>query len=222
MLRRPVIPGTSSTAERLLTLLGTLDTTIETDAELSADAPGYAPPGRFPTSNFQLLAPLARLHSRFGNLLARLEAAKGPETAVSLTVLVAELSKVWLRETGRPVRANPAHRGVYDGRPRSESGRFMVAAVEALQPTAAWFKQNGRLGLPPARAAVVLGSPGYREQAVHAAMRRLAAARALDASAPQRGRPRGANFVNSASPCGDSTRSCRAACDGRAGEPAPP
>jgi hypothetical protein len=124
-------------AVRSLALLASLDTTTAMEVELSPADQESGLGGDTSHPNFHLLAPVLRLRGRFASLLARLKAAKGPEPGISLTVLVAGLSEVWLRETGQPVRANPAERGVYSGRPRSVSGRFIFAAVKALQPTAA-------------------------------------------------------------------------------------
>jgi hypothetical protein len=43
----------------------------------------------------------------------------------------------------RPVTANPVKLGdYYTGRPQSASGRFVRAAVEALQPSVAWIDEH--------------------------------------------------------------------------------
>ena len=140
----------------------------------------------------------AKSISRFELALTRLRRRKGPEARLSLGLLVSQLCDLWRRETGQPVTANPVRLGAYEGRPQSASGRFVRAAVEALQPTAAWIAEHEAVGAHM-RAAIMTRPPGDRARAVHSAMRGYVAADRGDPSVRRRGRPR-RNFVNSAGP----------------------
>src|SRR5713101_8403620 len=132
-----------------------------------------------------LCAPVRRLHSRFKLALIHLGRRKGPEPRLSLGLLVWQLCDLCHRETGRPVTANPVRLGDYTGRPQSASGRFVCAAVEALQPSAAWI--DGHKAVEPhMRATIMMLPPGHRVQPVHSAMRAYVAYRP-DPSAPRRG-----------------------------------
>ena len=136
-----------------------------------------------------LCAPVRRLHSRFKLALIHLGRRKGPEARLSLGLLVSQLCDLWQRETSTPVTANPIKLGDYTGRPQSASGRFVCAAVEALQPSAAWIDEHKAVE-PHMRATIMMLPPGHRVQAVHSAMRAYVAADRPDPSAPRRGRPR--------------------------------
>ncbi len=120
-----------------------------------------------------LWAPVRRLHSRFKLALIHLGRRKGPEPRLSLGLLVWQLCDLWRLETGRAVTANPVKLGDYTGRPQSASGRFVCAAVEALQPSAAWIDEHKAVE-PHMRAMIMMLPPGHRVQAPMAKLTRKA------------------------------------------------
>jgi hypothetical protein len=173
-------------ADAIAPLLWNLDTTTDGDVAISK---GPAPGDNSADPFVAVCAPVWRLRGRFELVLAHLRRRKGPETRLSLGLLVSQLCDLWRRESGRPVTANPVRLRSYTGRPHSASGRFVCEAVEALQPTAAWIDEHQAEGAH-IRAAIMTGPPGARVQAVHSAMRGYVAAAWGDPSAPRRGRPR--------------------------------
>src|SRR5260370_2800397 len=93
-------------------------------------------------------ARVERLRRRVELTLARLERQKGPERSVSLGWLVWQLCDLYRHETGRRVTnsavavAHYNYTGTnYTGTPQSPAGRFVLAAVEALQPSQAWVQE---------------------------------------------------------------------------------
>ena len=186
-------------ADTIVPLLWNLDTTTDGDVVIDAGAAGPVPAADNSADPFvAVCAPVRRLRSRFELALTHLGRRKGPEARLSLGLLVSQLCDLWRRETGQPVTANPVRLGAYEGRPQSASGRFVRAAVEALQPTAAWIAEHEAAGAH-VRAAIITRPPGdrHRLRAVHSAMRSYVAADRGDPSVRRRGRPR-RNFVNSA------------------------
>ena len=169
--------------------LWNLDSTTDGDVAFNSGISGAAPADGLADPFVAICASVRRLQSRFGLALTTLRRRKGPEARLSLSLLVSQLCDLWGRETGKPVTANPVREGSYTGRPHSACGRFVCAAVEALQPTAAWIEEREAPRMP-LRAAIVTGPSGARVQAVHSAMRAYVAAIGADASAPRRGRPR--------------------------------
>lgn len=113
---------------------------------------------------------IRRLLSRLRSEFDRLSLVKGPDTRVSLPILVAGLCNLWERETGQTVTVNPYRKTEYDGSPQSEAGAFVALAVAALAPTkldlAALMEETGREA-PPHLKSQLHWSP----QAVHSAMR---------------------------------------------------
>jgi len=170
-------------------LLWNLDSTTDGDVVIDGGSAVSALTDNSADPFESLCAPVRRLHSRFKLALIHLGRWKGPEARLSLVLLVSQLCDLWQRETGRPVTANPVKLGDYTGRPQSASGRFVCAAVEALQPSAAWIDEHKAVE-PHMRAMIMMLPPGHRVQAVHSAMRAYVAADRPDPSAPRRGRPR--------------------------------
>jgi hypothetical protein len=182
-----LVANIRATAERTLMLLQALDSPTETEvvigsAELLSTKAGAIDPFAF------VCAQLDRFRRRFETALSRLESQKGPEPRLSLSLLVSELCDLWFRETGEPVTVNPVRQGAYTGRPQSAAGRFVLAAVEALQPSPSWMKEH-EAGGAHVRARILTCPPGARARAVHSAMRAYIAAQSAD-TLPRRGRPR--------------------------------
>jgi hypothetical protein len=175
-------------ADMVRPLLWNLDSTTDGDVVFDESA-GSALADNSADPFESLCAPVRRLHSRFKLALIDLGRRKGPEPRLSLDLLVWQLCDLWQRETGRSVTANPVRLGVYTGRPQSASGRFVCAAVEALQPSAAWIDGH-KVVDPPMRATIMMRPPAHRVQPVHSAMRAYVAADRRDPSAPRCGRPR--------------------------------
>jgi hypothetical protein len=169
-------------ADAILPLLWNLDTTTDGDVAIEGPVPADNSVDPF----IAVCAPVRRLCSRFELALTNLRRRKGPEARLSLGLLVSQLCDLWRRETGQPVAANPVRLGAYTGRPQSAP---VCAAVEALQPTAAWIVEHEPVGAHM-RAAILTRPPGARVQAVHSAMRGYVAADRGDPSVPRRGRPR--------------------------------
>jgi len=170
-------------------LLWNLDSTTDGDVVIDGGSAVSALTDNSADPFESLCAPVRRLHSRFKLALIHLGHRKGPEARLSLVLLVSQLCDLWQRETGRPVTANPVKLGAYTGRPQSASGRFLCAAVEALQPSAAWIDEHKAVE-PQMRARIMMLPAAHRVQAVHSAMRAYVAADRPDPSAPRRGRPR--------------------------------
>ena len=177
-------------ASRLISLLCNLDTTTEADVVLDATFAGSLQTNNSADPLIAASAAIDRMRSRLELALSRLKRRKGTEARASFIWLVWQLCGLWRRETGSPVTANPVKKGAYVGRPQSVSGRFVCAAVEALQPSSAWVGEHG-LAEAHMRAAAITRAPGFRVQAIHTAMRRyIADVTPTDSSVPRRGRPR--------------------------------
>ncbi len=184
-----VIGEVWAAADVVLPLLWNLDSTTDGDVVIDGESAGSALADNSADPFESLCAPVRRLHSRFKLALIHLGRRKGPEPRLSLGLLVWQLCDLWRRETGRAVTANPVKLGDYTGRPQSASGRFVCAAVEALQPSAAWIDEHKAVE-PHMRATIMMLPPAHRVQPVHSAMRAYVAADRPDPSAPRRGRPR--------------------------------
>jgi hypothetical protein len=86
-------------------------------------------------------ARIERLRWRVEQTLDGLEHQGGPERFESLRWLVWELCDLYRRETRRPVTNSAISEGKYKSEPQSPAGRFVLAAVKALQPTEAWIQE---------------------------------------------------------------------------------
>jgi hypothetical protein len=158
-----------------------------TEDELFADA---VRTGLFFKNNvFSIIgAPLSALKVQVGLTLDRLRKQGGPERQISLSWLVLEACDLWTRETGQLVTNSASRNGKYISVPESPAGRFVLAVVEALQPSKSWIAQH-----PPEDAAVrarkLAASPADRARTIYFAMRKYVA----DHPRPgvRRGRPRG-------------------------------
>src|SRR5262249_58166293 len=98
---------------------------------------------------------------------------------------VGQLWDFWVREGGGAVRSSEVGKGKYTSEPQSPAGRFVLAAVEALQPSEAWMREH-EIEQAPVRARVIEG-PTNLSQAVHFSMRQYVA---HHPSANRRGRPK--------------------------------
>lgn len=169
-----------STAGRAAMYLSSLDSTTDADVAFAARSTDIAPAAS-PANAIAVLAErLRRLRLRFERELVRLNAIKGPESSLSLELLVAQICDMWSQETGRPITANPYRRYDYTGRPQTEAGRFVLQVVEALQPSKAWIGRH-RAAASHKRAMIVMGARGFQAQADHTAMRKYMAAQKLAA-----------------------------------------
>jgi hypothetical protein len=132
-------------------------------------------------------APLFALKAQVGLTLDRLAKRKGPERQVSLSLLVWQACELWTRETGKPVTNSAFRNARYTSAPESLAGKFVVAVVEALQPSKSWLADR----LPPdaaMRARKFAASPAARARMVHFAMRDYVAHHRRPGR--RRGRPR--------------------------------
>jgi len=84
---------------------------------------------------------IERLRWRVEQTLDRLEQQKGPERFESLQWLVWQLCELYRRETGRPVTNSAMSKDEYTHKPQSPAGRFVLAAVKALQPSEPWRRE---------------------------------------------------------------------------------
>jgi hypothetical protein len=184
-----LVANIRDTAETTLFLLRALDFATETEVVIGAGSAVRLSVQAEAADPFaSVIGKLDHLRCRFEAALSSLERRKGPEARLSLSLLVWQLCDLWWRETGKPVTVNPVQQGAYTGRPQSAAGRFVSAAVEALQPPPSWIKEHEAVGAQ-VRARSITGLPGWRAQAVHSAMRAYIAAQSGD-SLPRRGRPR--------------------------------
>jgi hypothetical protein len=183
-----LVANIRDTTKTTLLLLRALDST--TDAEVVIAACSTVLPSvkaeAADTFTF-IVTKLDRLGRRFEAALSNLEHRKGPESRLSLGLLVSQLCDLWWRETGEQVTVNSVREGACTGLPQSAAGRFVLAAVEALQPTEAWIDDHRAAGAH-VRAKIMIG-PVTRAQAVHTEMRAYVAAQSAD-TLPRRGRPR--------------------------------
>jgi hypothetical protein len=164
-----------STVGRAAMYLSSLDSTTDVDVVVGARSTDLAPVADSADAIMVLTEQLRRLRLRLERELVRLNAIKGPESSVSLELLVAQICEMWRLETGQPVTANPYRRYDYTGRPQTDAGRFVLQAVEALRPSKAWIGRYGAVASVK-RAMIVMSAPGSRAQAVHTAMRKYVAA----------------------------------------------
>jgi hypothetical protein len=171
-----------STAGRAAMFLSSLDSTTDADVALAARSEDLVPVADPADAIVVLAEQLRRLRLRFERELVRLDKIKGPESSVSLELLVAQICDMWHQETGRPVTANPYRRYDYTGRPQTDAGRFVLQVVEALQPSKTWIDRY-RAAASQKRAMIVMAPRGFQAQAVHTAMRKYVAA-----GKPARGR----------------------------------
>lgn len=178
----------SEIAKRTWVLLENLDTTTALKVGLDANVRSAA----LGAEDLPATEPLAVLCSRieglrrrFNQTLSRLRSARGPEPRLSLPWLVWQLCDLWHRETGEAVTSSAVRKGKYTSKPQSLAGSFVLAAVEALQPSEAWLLEHG-VEQAPIRARAIVGSVNlYR--AVHLSMRRYVT---HHPSAHRRGRPK--------------------------------
>lgn len=87
-------------------------------------------------------ARIKRLRCRVQEILTGLERRKGAERSESLPWLVWELCELYKSETGKPVTNSAISNGKYSSEPQSPAGRFVLAAVVALQPSEAWMREH--------------------------------------------------------------------------------
>ena len=132
-------------------------------------------------------APLSALKAQVDLTLDRLRKQGGPERQVSLSWLVEEACDLWTRETGQPVTNSASRNGKYISAPESPAGRFVLAVVEALQPSKSWIAQHERRDAT-VRARKFARSPADRARTIYSAMQKYVA----DHPRPgvRRGRPR--------------------------------
>ncbi len=178
----------SEIANRTWGLLGSADTTTALKVVLDADLRSTAVaademPGSEPLT--VLCSQIDGLRRRFDGTLARLRSASGPEPRVSLPWLVWQLCDLWHRETGEVVTSSAVRKGKYTSKPQSLAGKFVLAAVEALQPSEAWLLEHGA-EQAPIRARAIVG-PVNLYRAVHLSMRQYVT---HHPTAHRRGRPR--------------------------------
>jgi hypothetical protein len=144
----------------------------------------------FKNNAFSIIdAPLFALKTQGGLTLDRLRKQGGPERQVSVSWLVWEACDLWTREMGEPVTNSAVRNGDYTGSPESPAGRFVLAFVEALQPSESWMAQHLRVDAA-VRALKVAASPADRARMVHFAMRDYVAYHRPPGA--RRGRPSGA------------------------------
>ena len=137
----------SGAALRIAELLCVLDTTTAGAVAIDSDCPALEIGGDGDIDLIEVTtasAHIERLRHRVERTLMGLEQRRGPERYESLRWLVWELCDLYHRETGRRVTnsADDVSRcnfsGTrYTGTPQSPAGRFVLAAVQILQPSEA-------------------------------------------------------------------------------------
>jgi hypothetical protein len=165
----------AAAAQRAAWHVSSLDDTTDMDVVMWARTTDSEPSD--PSWNIVafLEARIQRLSTRLTRELLRLAKIKGTEARVSFHLLVARLCDLYFRETGVAATANPYEKTNYKGRPQTEAGRFVLAAIEVLRPPTDWVKEQIPRNAHK-RASIVSFSSGNREQAVHTAMRAYVAA----------------------------------------------
>jgi hypothetical protein len=93
-------------------------------------------------------APLDHLKRQFRLTIDRLQHRHDPEKQLSLPLLVWQLCDLWTDVTGRSVTNSAVRKGRYTSCPESPAGRFVLAIVEALQPSQPWITHNLRSDAP--------------------------------------------------------------------------
>jgi hypothetical protein len=131
-------------------------------------------------------ARLCRLNNRIERALAQLESRGGPDPLFSLNWLVWELCDLYSRETGQPVTSSAITDYIYTGIPQSQAGRFVLACVEALQPSNTWVMQPDHQWVEKTRRPRILDK-NARGRAVYFAMREYVARRPVGT---RRGHPK--------------------------------
>lgn len=101
-----------------------------TGERLPRDAPG--------ASGLELLASdhlhVKRLAAAAATVQGAIRVTKGPSRRRSLYLLVAQLGHLYEEATGQPVTHTRADDPAYPGAPASPAGRFITAAVRAIDP----------------------------------------------------------------------------------------
>jgi hypothetical protein len=155
-------------AEAAIDTISSLDTTSE--GELLTDT--FSTALLMVNNEFSVIgAPLFALKTQVTWTLDRLRRQSGPEKQLSTWWLVQELCDLWTQETGRPVTNSAIRNGDYTGSPQSPAGKFVLAVVDALQPSEPWMAQHRRVGAP-VRARKVAAAPANLARTVHFAMRK--------------------------------------------------
>jgi len=158
-------------AQKTVELLSVLDTTTEGALVLDSQLPPVeiAENGDSDVVGFAIAcARIERLRWRVKEILASLERRKGAERSESLRWLVWQLCELYKRETGKPVTNSAMSKDQYQSEPQSPAGRFVLAAVVALQPSETWMQEHS-LWVRGKRARVL--HKGGRKSAVYFAMR---------------------------------------------------
>ena len=161
-----------STAETAAMFLASLDSTTDGDIVVRARSTDLAPVADGADAVSILIGRLQRLRLRFERELYRLRAIKGPESLISLEILVALLCEMWCQETGQRVTANPYRHNKYVGHPQTDAGRFVLLAVEALRPSKAWIGRHAAV-TSHKRTTILTTSQGFQARAVHTAMQKI-------------------------------------------------
>jgi hypothetical protein len=135
-------------ADRTEELLSTLDTTAAAAVAIDAKLPllEIAEGDQSDIVGFAMVcARIERLRWRVEQTVDGLERQGGPGRFESLQWLVWELCELYRRETRRPVTNSAMSGGKYSSKPQSPAGRFVLAAVKALQPPEAWAREPDHL-----------------------------------------------------------------------------
>jgi hypothetical protein len=180
-----ILENFCAAAEVAIDLISSLDASSE--AELLNDA--FSTGVLIERNVFSAIdAPISALKAQVGLTLDRLGRQHGPEKQLSIWWLVWELCDLWTQETALPVTNSAVRNGDYTGSPGSPAGKFVLAVVEALQPSESWMGQHLRVDAA-VRARKVAAPPANQARTVYFAMRKYVA----DHTAPgrRRGRPRG-------------------------------
>jgi hypothetical protein len=172
----------SGAAEQTVHLICAVDTTAAGAVAIDTELPPLEVDGgaESDVSGFAVACSrIERLRRRVELTLTRLERQKGPERCESLRWLVWQLCDLYHHETGRRV-TNSAVEGArynytgtnYTGTPQSPAGRFVLAAVQALQPSEAWVQEPDHRVAPRRDRILDKGGLG---RAVYFAMREYVA-----------------------------------------------
>jgi hypothetical protein len=162
-------------AERMVELLSGLDTTTAGAVAIDTELPRLelAEIAESDLIGFAIVcARIERLRRRVELTLTRLEGRKGPERSESLRWLVWQLCDLYRRETRQPVTSSAMQKGKFKSEPQSPAGRFVLAAIKALQPTDTWAQEPDHRVARRRERILHQGTVG---RAVHFAMREYVA-----------------------------------------------
>jgi hypothetical protein len=139
---RKALSGVASAAQNLFQHLKALDTTTSGEIVFSVPLRGLNALADIHGRLEIVEAPLARLQVRISAAMDKLKLKKGPDRQLSVSWLVNELCNIWAFETGEPITNSAIRGGRYLSSPQSDAGKFILAAVQCIQPLKTWKRKH--------------------------------------------------------------------------------